>query len=62
MRITYVEPGEGLHHHMIDGDHVAKAAVHDAVVGAFEVFEVIAPARKQAQTAERISRSLPGRR
>src|SRR3954451_18552790 len=31
-------------HHMIDGDHIAKAAVHDAA-GAFEVFEVIAPAR-----------------
>src|SRR3954466_10450333 len=29
-------------HQMIDGDHIAKAAVHDAV-GAFEVFEVIAP-------------------
>jgi quercetin dioxygenase-like cupin family protein len=29
---------------MIDGDHVAKAAVRDTE-GAFEVFEVIAPAR-----------------
>jgi len=32
---------------MIDGDHVAKAAIHDAV-GAFEVFEVIAPATPAA--------------
>jgi quercetin dioxygenase-like cupin family protein len=32
---------------MIDGDHVAKAAVHDAA-GAFEVFEVIAPAAPMA--------------
>jgi quercetin dioxygenase-like cupin family protein len=32
---------------MIDGDHVAKAAVHDTV-GAFEVFEVIAPAAPMA--------------
>ena len=28
---------------MIDGDHIAKAAVRDAC-GAFEVFETIAPA------------------
>jgi quercetin dioxygenase-like cupin family protein len=32
---------------MIDGDHVAKAAVQDAG-GAFEVFEVTAPARPMA--------------
>jgi quercetin dioxygenase-like cupin family protein len=32
---------------MIDGDHVAKAAVRDAV-GGFEVFEVIAPAAPMA--------------
>lgn len=43
MSTIHVRPGEGRHHQMIDGDHIAKAAVHDAV-GAFEVFEVIAPA------------------
>ena len=32
---------------MIDGDHIAKAAVQD-VGGAFEVFEVIAPAAPMA--------------
>jgi quercetin dioxygenase-like cupin family protein len=32
---------------MIDGDHIAKAAVHDTG-GAFEVFEVIAPAAPSA--------------
>lgn len=32
---------------MIDGDHIAKAAVQDAA-GAFEVFEVIAPAASMA--------------
>lgn len=32
---------------MIDGEHVAKAAVHDTE-GAFEVFEVIAPALPMA--------------
>jgi mannose-6-phosphate isomerase-like protein (cupin superfamily) len=39
----YVRPGEGRHNPMIDGDHIAKAAVQDAS-GAFEVFETIAPA------------------
>lgn len=39
---TYVPPGEGRHYQMIDGDHIAKAAVPDAG-GAFEVFEVVAP-------------------
>jgi quercetin dioxygenase-like cupin family protein len=39
MTSRHVRPGEGEHHPMIDGDHVAKAAVHDAA-GAFEVFEV----------------------
>lgn len=43
MTTVHVRPGEGRHHPMIDGDHIAKAAVHDAV-GAFEVFEVLAPA------------------
>ena len=41
MTSTYVRPGEGQHHPMIDGDQVAKATVQDAC-GSFEVFEVIA--------------------
>ncbi|HEY5980260.1 MAG TPA: cupin domain-containing protein [Microlunatus sp.] len=47
MTTIHVRPGEGLHYPMIDGDHVAKAAVKDAC-GAFEVFEVIAPASPMA--------------
>ncbi|MGZ4171131.1 MAG: hypothetical protein ACXVRN_07195 [Solirubrobacteraceae bacterium] len=47
MSTVHVRPGEGWHHHMIDSDHIAKAAVHDAI-GAFEVFEVIAPAAPMA--------------
>ncbi|HYI59298.1 MAG TPA: cupin domain-containing protein [Microlunatus sp.] len=47
MATIHVRPGEGRHYPMIDGDHVAKAAVHDAC-GAFEVFEVIAPAAPMA--------------
>jgi len=43
MTTIHVRPGEGRHHPMIDGDHIAKAAVHDTN-GAFEVFETIAPA------------------
>jgi mannose-6-phosphate isomerase-like protein (cupin superfamily) len=43
MTTIYVRPGEGRHNPMIDGDHIAKAAVQDAC-GAFEVFESIAPA------------------
>ena len=43
MSTIHVRPGEGRHYPMIDGDHVAKAAVRDAC-GAFEVFETIAPA------------------
>lgn len=42
MTTIHVPPGEGRHYPMIDGDHVAKAAVQDDC-GAFEVFEVIAP-------------------
>ena len=42
MTAFHVPAGEGPHHLMIDGDHVVKAAVHDAA-GAFEVFEVVAP-------------------
>jgi quercetin dioxygenase-like cupin family protein len=47
MSTVHVPPGEGRHYPMIDGDHVAKAAVEDAV-GAFEVFEVTAPAAPMA--------------
>ena len=47
MSTTYVRPGEGRHYPMIDGDHIAKAAVQDAA-GAFEVFEVIAHAAPMA--------------
>ena len=47
MSSTYVRPGEGRHYPMIDGDHIAKAAVQDAA-GAFEVFEVVAPAAPMA--------------
>ncbi|NMR20093.1 cupin domain-containing protein [Cellulomonas fimi] len=36
---THVRPDEGVRYPMIDGDHVVKAAVHEAD-GAFEVFEV----------------------
>ncbi|MFE7223430.1 cupin domain-containing protein [Nocardioides sp. NPDC057577] len=43
MSTTYVRPDEGRHTPMVDGDHIAKATVKDAQ-GAFEVFEVIAPA------------------
>jgi quercetin dioxygenase-like cupin family protein len=43
MVTIHVRPGEGRHHPMIDGDHVAKAAVHDGC-GVFEVFEVSASA------------------
>ena len=47
MSTTYVRPGEGRHYPMIDGDHIAKAAIQDDC-GAFEVFEVIAPAAPMA--------------
>ena len=47
MSTIHVRPGEGRHYPMIDGDHVAKAAVQDDA-GAFEVFEVIAPAAPMA--------------
>lgn len=47
MTTIHVRPGEGRHHLMIDGDHVAKAAVRDTE-GAFEVFESIAPAAPMA--------------
>ena len=47
MSTIYVPPGEGRHNPMIDGDHIAKAAVQDAS-GAFEVFETIAPAAPMA--------------
>ena len=47
MSTIHVRPGEGRHYSMIDGDHIAKAAVQDDG-GAFEVFEVIAPAAPMA--------------
>ncbi len=47
MSSVHVRPGEGRHHLMIDGDHVAKTVVRDAG-GSFEVFEVIAPAAPMA--------------
>ena len=47
MSTVHVLPGEGRRYPMIDGDHVAKAAVQDPA-GAFEVFEVIAPAAPMA--------------
>ena len=47
MTTIHVRPGEGRHNPMIDGDHIAKAAVHDTN-GAFEVFESIAPAAPMA--------------
>src|SRR5688500_9434429 len=47
MTTVHIPPGEGQSYPMIDGDHVAKAAVHDTN-GAFEVFEVIAPAAAMA--------------
>ena len=47
MSTVHVRPGEGQHYPMIDGDHVAKAAVQDPG-GAFEVFEVVAPAAPMA--------------
>ncbi|GAA1716577.1 hypothetical protein GCM10009809_10810 [Isoptericola hypogeus] len=47
MITIHVPPGEGRHHRMIDGDHIAKAVVRDDA-GAFEVFEVIAPAGPMA--------------
>ena len=43
MTTVHIPPGAGQSYPMIDGDHVAKAAIHDTN-GAFEVFEVIAPA------------------
>ena len=47
MTTIHIPPGEGQSYPMIDGDHVVKAAVHDSD-GAFEVFEVIAPAAPMA--------------
>jgi quercetin dioxygenase-like cupin family protein len=47
MKAIHVPPGEGRHYPMIDGEHVAKALVHDSA-GSFEVFEVVAPAAPMA--------------
>jgi quercetin dioxygenase-like cupin family protein len=47
MTTIHVPPGAGHHYPMIDGDHVLKAAVEDTQ-GAFEVFEMVAPAAPMA--------------
>ena len=47
MSSIQIPPGEGQTYPMIDGHHVAKAAVHDTN-GASEVFEVISPAAPMA--------------
>jgi hypothetical protein len=47
MSTIHIPPGEGRHYPMIDGDHIAKTAVDDPC-GAFEVFEVDAPAAPMA--------------
>ena len=47
MTTIHIPPGEGRNYPMINGDHIAKAAVHDTN-GAFEVFEVIAPTAPMA--------------
>lgn len=47
MTTHYIPPGAGPSYPMIDGDHVVKVAVDDPE-GAFEVFEVIAPAAPMA--------------
>jgi quercetin dioxygenase-like cupin family protein len=43
----HVRAGEGRHHRMIDGDHIAKAVIRDAG-GSFEVFEVVVAAGPMA--------------
>lgn len=47
MSTIHVRSDEGQHYPMIDGDHIAKVAVDDDE-GAFEVFEVVAPAAPMA--------------
>ena len=47
MSTIHVPPGAGEHYPMIDGDHVRKAVVDDPS-GAFEAFEMVAPARPMA--------------
>jgi quercetin dioxygenase-like cupin family protein len=47
MSTIHIQPGEGLHYPMIDGDHIVKATVQDAA-GAFEVFEIAAHAAPMA--------------
>lgn len=42
MTAIHVRADEGRRYPMTDGDHIAKAAVHDSG-GSFEVFEVVAP-------------------
>ena len=38
----HVRSGEGRHHRMIDGDHIAKVAVRDAVRGGRPLVDVLA--------------------
>lgn len=47
MTTTYVPPDGGVHHMMLDGDHVAKASVRGPD-GDFEVFEVRSTAGQAA--------------
>lgn len=47
MHTIHVPPDAGDHYPMIDGDHVRKAVVDDPS-GAFELFEVVAPAGPMA--------------
>ena len=47
MTTIHLPAGQGQHYRMIDGDHIAKAAIRDTE-GAFEVFEVMAPAAPSA--------------
>ncbi len=47
MTTIHVPSGKGQSYPMIDGDHVAKVTVQDTE-GAFEVFEVVAPAAPMA--------------
>jgi len=47
MSTIHLPAGHGQHYRMIDGDHIAKAAIRDTE-GAFEVFEVLAPSAPMA--------------
>jgi quercetin dioxygenase-like cupin family protein len=47
MSTVHLPAGQGQCYSMVDGDHIAKAAIRDDE-GAFEVFEVLAPAAPMA--------------